>query len=281
MATGTEPTSTSTTSTGSPFGGFFGAPQTIPGYQPNYAGLIQTDPGYQQTLADLAAGGISDQSQADVLTQRALVQFGEVPALEGLDAKLAGPEFARNAGVARPLAEANTASGMSVTARMEKMRKDNVRAIKNALASRNALRSGETGYQLGEEQQRYSTAQFDARTQLVDFLSGIQAGLAGARRQQAGQRTQAVEGAYGRAVSNPANQPEEPFEIFPSHVPGMFFKEDGTVVGPDGTPASIPSASDYSKASGVTWKSERPLTAADFNPRTGMPVGKRPTGIQA
>jgi hypothetical protein len=166
--------------------------------------ILNSDPGYQQTLADLSAQGISDQAQADVLTQRGLIQFGEVPALEGLDLTLAGPEFARIAGLARPLAEANTAAGLSVTARMEKLRQQNVRALKNALAARGALRSGETGYQLGEEQQRFTQAQYDARQQLVDFLGGIQAGLAAAKRQQAGLRAQAVEGAYGRGVASGA-----------------------------------------------------------------------------
>jgi hypothetical protein len=168
----------------------------------SYMDILRNDPIYSQTLADLSAQGISDRSQADTLAQRALVQFGEVPSLEGLDARLAGPEFARISGVARPLAEANTASGMSIVARMEKLRKDNVRAIKNALASRGALRSGEAGYQLGEEQQRYSTAQYDSRQQLVDLLAGIEAGVAAGSRQRAGAQGQAAQTAFGNAVQS-------------------------------------------------------------------------------
>jgi hypothetical protein len=162
----------------------------------SYMDILRSDPIYSQTLADLSAQGISDRSQADTLAQRALVQFGEVPALEGLDARLAGPEFARISGVARPLAEANTASGMSIVARMNKLQKDNIRAIKNALASRGALRSGEAGYQLGEEQQRYATAQYDARSQLVDLLSGIEAGVAAGARQRSGAQAGAAQTAF-------------------------------------------------------------------------------------
>jgi hypothetical protein len=175
----------------------------------SYMDIHRSDPIYNQTLSDLSAQGISDRSQADVLAQRALVQFGEVPALEGLDARLAGPEFARISGVAKPLAEANTQSGMSIVARMEKLRKDNVRAIKNALASRGALRSGEAGYQLGEEQQRYSTAQYDARSQLVDLLAGIEAGYANSSRARAGQQAGAANTAFGNAVQSGYQPPQQ------------------------------------------------------------------------
>jgi hypothetical protein len=197
--------------------GGLGGTAVTPGQQPGGAGanvgsylnILNSDPILQQTLADLQAGGISDRSQADTLSQRALVQFGEVPALEGLDAKLAGPDFARIAGMARPLAEANTQSGMSVVARMEKLRKDNVRAIKNALAARGALRSGEAGYQLGEEQTRYGQAQYDARAQLVDLLSGIEAGYANAQRQRQGQAGTAYGNAFTGAVQSGA-YPQQP-----------------------------------------------------------------------
>ena len=69
-----------------------------------------------QTLADIQAGGVSDRSQADTLAQRALVQFGEVPALGGLDARLAGPDFARLAGGGNNtiLSRYKTSSGAAV-----------------------------------------------------------------------------------------------------------------------------------------------------------------------
>jgi hypothetical protein len=94
-------------------------------------------------------------------------------------------------------------------ARMEKLRKDNVRAIKNALASRGALRSGEAGYQLGEEQQRYSTAQYDARSQLVDLLAGIEAGYANSSRARAGQQAGAANTAFGNAVQSGYQPPQQ------------------------------------------------------------------------
>jgi hypothetical protein len=193
----------------------------------SYMDILRSDPIYNQTLADLSAQGISDRSQADTLAQRALVQFGEVPALEGLDSRLAGPEFGRISGVARPLAEANTASGMSIVARMERLRKENVRAIKNALAARGALRSGEAGYQLGEEQQRYSTAQYDSRAQLVDLLAGIEAGYANAQRQRAGQQAAAANQGMQQVIqmypNGPAQAPAPPSVLngYPGNLVGL------------------------------------------------------------
>jgi hypothetical protein len=196
-----------TTPSSAPPGGGVSTTPVTAGQQPgmntqSYMDILRNDPIYSQTLADLSAQGISDRSQADTLAQRALIQFGEVPPLEGLDATLAGPDFARIAGLARPLAEQNTASGMSIVARMNKLQKDNLRSIKNVLAARGALRSGEAGYQLGEEQQRYSTAQYDARTQLVDLLAGIEAGVAAGARQRAGAQAGAAQTAFGNAVQS-------------------------------------------------------------------------------
>jgi hypothetical protein len=93
---------------------------------------------------------------------------------------------------------------MSIVARMEKLRKDNVRAIKNALAARGALRSGEAGFQLNEEQDRYSKAQYDSRSQLVDLLAGIEAGYANAQRGRSAAQGQAAGQAFTGAIQSGA-----------------------------------------------------------------------------
>jgi len=185
----------------------------------NYASIIANDPFYQQTLADLSAQGIADQAGADAAMMRALIQFGEVPALEGLDLGLAGKNYAKISESARPLAAANTAEGLSIAARMQKQLNNNIRAIKNALAARGALMSGETGYQLGEEAQRYKQSQYDARTQLVDLLAGINAGLAAAARARAAQQAQAAEGAWGRGALTPPPTAPPPTSAPPEQPP--------------------------------------------------------------
>jgi hypothetical protein len=161
---------------------------------------LGSDPQYQSALAELAAQGVADDAGAKAQALRALSLFGEVPALEGVDMGVVGPNFATYAQEARPLAEKATREGLSIAARLEKQYKQNVRAIKNALAARGALQSGETGYQLGEEQQRYKEAGFDARTKLVDFLSGIEAGRAAAARSRAGGAQQALGSAMQNAM---------------------------------------------------------------------------------
>jgi hypothetical protein len=162
----------------------------------SYQDVLQSDPFFKQLLADLAAQGVSDEASARAGAQRGLIHFGEVP--EGLDpayGQWADPQT-------RELAAKNTAAGFSTVARLQKANKDAVRGIKNYLASRGALRSGELGYQLGEENQRYAVGQYDARSQLVDYLSGISSALANAQRQRSMQQAQGAADAYGRNQGN-------------------------------------------------------------------------------
>jgi hypothetical protein len=175
-----------------------GGPVTIPGFTPDYASLIQNDPIFGQLKADLSANGIQDAAARAAAIQRGLIQFGEVPSFNGL-AGLNQDWLSSDVNdTTRQLAQQNTASGMSVVARQQKQYQDNIRSIKNALAARGALRSGETGYQLGEAQRGFDTAQFDARQELLDYIMGAQQGFLAAERQRQGQLAQGAEGAFGR-----------------------------------------------------------------------------------
>lgn len=60
---------------------------------------------------------------------------------------------------------------MSIWERQQKAYKDQVRAIKNALAARRDLRSGNAGTALADP------AAFDTTRELVEFVDGLRAGL--------------------------------------------------------------------------------------------------------
>jgi hypothetical protein len=148
--------------------------------------FLANDPFWKQFNTDLSAQGISDEAGAKAATQRAIIGFGEAPAdLTGQAAQWIDP-------TTRQLAAANTQAGTSQLARVNKFNADAIRRIKNSLAARGALRSGELGFQMNENQQQYTNAQYDQRTALTDTLSGIQAGLAAAQRQAAAQKANAL-----------------------------------------------------------------------------------------
>jgi hypothetical protein len=176
-------------------------------------GNLQDDPLFRQLNADLSAQGIQDLAGAQAATRRGLVLFGEVPTLDD--------KFLPSSWVDEPtrqLAQQNTASGMSIVARLAKANKDAIRSYKNMLAARGALQSGELGHRAGEEDLRYRSAQYDARQQLTDYLAGIQSALANAERQRAGQRAAGAEAAAGRQPA-PAAPPAAAPPAAPAPIP--------------------------------------------------------------
>lgn len=154
---------------------------------PSFGDLVNGDPWFGQYKADLMAQSVADKASRDAAIQQRLIRWGEVPegfGIPGLNNKdLVGiltPEV-------RTLADQNTSSGMSVKARLAQMNDDNLRNIKNVLAARGGLQSGETGYQLGRADQDYNRGVYDQKNALLDALSGIQGSYAAAEqaRQQA------------------------------------------------------------------------------------------------
>lgn len=157
-------------------------------FTPDFQSILRDDPIFSQFRADLSAQGISDAAQRAAATQRALVQFGVVPDFEQAGGQLGLSDqqlsFLRQdvTPQTRALAEESTEEGLSVQARINEQNERNVRQIRNALAARGLLRSGELGHQLGEAQQAFTRAQFDARSQLLDYLGGVQSAFAEAER---------------------------------------------------------------------------------------------------
>lgn len=137
-------------------------------------------PGYGDLLSQLLAGfgsGMSgglDPASAKAMAERALVQYGNVPGgLSGLSNL--GGAFGNDTAA---LAKQNTASGLSILARLGQAHTDNLRYIKNTLTAHGILGSGETGFRTGREQTSYAGSQADASQKLLDYLSGLNSGVA-------------------------------------------------------------------------------------------------------
>lgn len=173
------------------------APAPAPSAPPDYTGLINNDPVYKQTQADIAATHAADQGALDDLRKRALVNYGAVPDIGGYQG-LTGDLSGSMTDLVRGLAGENTASGLSTTARINKAHTDAVDAVKSALTARGLLSSGETGYQLGEENNSYQQAGYDALQQLIDLLSGGNRSFLDAEAQRRSTLAQAASDAAGR-----------------------------------------------------------------------------------
>ncbi len=149
----------------------------------DYAGLLQSMLGPLRSQA--ASMAAADAAALKAQQRRAVIQFGEAINPTGNDVSLLGSGFdkAINAETLR-LAKENTTSGLSVLARLNQAHSDAVLNIRNSLAARGILQSGETGYQMGREQTASLRSQYDARQQVLDYLAGIQSAFAQAEQQR-------------------------------------------------------------------------------------------------
>lgn len=203
-----------------------GGPVTIPGFTPDYKSLIQQALG--PLTAQLGAEGISDAASRDAALTRGIVQFGEPLTLEGA-AQTFGQGFVDESGLggllpeANRLAQANTDSGMSYTARSKQAMEKAVQQIRDSLAARGLLRSSALGNELQGQQREFETSQYDARQQLADYAAGLQQAFVQSQRSRQSQLDAATrEEAARQAQLNPPTgervvQPGDPG--YPGSVP--------------------------------------------------------------
>lgn len=171
------------------------APSTPP--PPDYQGQITADPIYQQTQADISSARTADQARLDQARQRAVIDFGALPDLSQYGS-LTGDLSGSLSDLIGQLAGQNTAAGLSTTARINKAHDDAVAASKANLTARGLLSSGETGYQLGQQDLSYRQSQSDAVRALLDGLSGLQNSYLSAEAQRKASLAQAASDAAGR-----------------------------------------------------------------------------------
>jgi hypothetical protein len=193
------------TNPGAPTLGPGGAP-TVPGtisgagaYTPDWAGLISGDSGLRDAAAALAAGGAQNQDQLNAQIANAYEQFGKNVDLSSLAQSLGmtqadlqkalGPDVQK-------LAQENTNAGLSTVSRLDKANSDANNAIRANLNKRGLLNSGETGYELDQQNLGYRQASSDAYQKFLGYLQQYQQGYLSAQQSNA----QSLAGAYNSAA---------------------------------------------------------------------------------
>jgi hypothetical protein len=210
----------------------------VPGFTPDYRSLIANDPVFKQLQADISAGGAGDLVSRNAALNRLFVGFGSLPDVNGAAQSLGINDLGQAIDPATgQLAAENQ---FSTQARLGQAHADATRQIRQNLAARHALQSGELGYQVGRENTAYGAAQNDATQALLDAISGLNSqyvtnqragtaalntGLGEATNRQIGLNpaTGSAKAAYDDGLSQQWGQP-------------VYRGPNGELYGVDGTP---------------------------------------------
>ena len=154
-------------------------PQSL-AYSPDYQTLLQQDPAYMALKQQISAQQIQDAAQRQAATDQALIQFGMIPDFSSLGSTMGlspqqiqmlqqdiSPQVAA-------LAQQNTKAGLSTEALLQQNQADAIRSLRNNLAARGGLSSGEDAFQTNRQDQSYALAQNAAVQKLLAALGGYQ-----------------------------------------------------------------------------------------------------------
>ena len=221
-------TTTTTTGGGTSSGGGSSSGGSSAPY--DYMGNILNDPIYKQEMAAIAAQGIASAAQRKGSIDRALISFGEVPnlsnAITGLGLSPSSGLFSSiNSDVdqmTRQAAAGLTQSGLSTVAKLATGHTTALDTLMSQLAARGIVRSGATGVGVGLENTNYAQGQYDARSNLLSYLSGVQQAWEQAKAQQDAAAALALENAANRQMTlNPPPAQSSPASATaPSWSPG-------------------------------------------------------------
>lgn len=144
-------------------------------------------------LEQLGIGSIDADLKAQ--RERAIIGWGD-PSL----AAMAGFGIDPQAGV---FAQQNYLSGNAALAKLNKQHDLNAKGIVNRLAARGLLRSGDLGYQTGEENQAYASNQYEGRQKILDYLTQVSQQAQDRRNALRQSVIQSVMAAYQNMGQNP------------------------------------------------------------------------------
>lgn len=134
--------------------------------------------------ARFGAQSAADAASRDAAIQRAIISYGQVPDFEklGIGEQTLGYLKGAMSDKVKQLAEQNTKEGTSVYARQAHANDVANRKIPATLAARGLLRSGQTGYDLGEQAQNYKIQGFDTLNELLGGIEGTVSNFLNAER---------------------------------------------------------------------------------------------------
>lgn len=173
----------------------FRGPQ-LASYTPDYQSILNQDPAFSALKQSLSAQGIQDASQRRAATNQALIQYGGLP-----DFAHAAQQLGLSADALKMLqgdidpATAGLAAHNQFSTEAELQRQENqaMRALRNNLAARGALSSGEDAYQSGNQEHSYEGAQQAALVKLLGALTGYQQNYLTSQQNEQGQLNQALQ----------------------------------------------------------------------------------------
>lgn len=160
----------------------------------------------------ISAQQAQDQATRNAAINQSLIQFGMIPDFSSLGSSmgLSASDIASLEGAIDPnaaaLAQQNTAAGLSTEAQLQQQQKQAMTGLRNNLAARGALSSGEDAYQTNLQNQNYALAQNDALQKLLSALGGYQQTYLTNQQNEQGQLTQGLQTAEQNQEALPQNQ---------------------------------------------------------------------------
>lgn len=155
----------------------------------DYRSLISSDEIWKQLQAQLAALGIENTNTRNLAFTRGITQAGytldpnQVFSSLGIDSSSPGAQAILSVlGQANPLAEQNTAAGLSAKARIDQQNKLAVRQLVDRLGAQGLSRSGTMEKKQGEQSTAYQQSNYDTMQSVLDYLSGAQQAYVQAER---------------------------------------------------------------------------------------------------
>lgn len=196
-------------------------------YKPDYQSILNEDPAFMALKGSLSAQGVASAAQRRAGTNQDLIQFGSVPDFSSAAQKLGlSPEALQMLQQDIDPATAGLAAGNQFSTEHELQRQEDqaMRSLRNNLAARGGLSSGEDAYQSGNQEHNYEHAQQDALVSLLSHITGLQQNYT---TQQQGQQSQLAQ-AIGQAESTNAGLPQyQGFSL-------RYNARSGKYVGPSG-----------------------------------------------
>ena len=179
-------------------------------YTPDYQALLQNDPGYMALKQTLSAQGTTNQAARNAAINQALIQYGAVPDLAKASSVLGIPTDQLQ-GIIDPatagLAAQNSKAGLSTTARLQQQEDQAMLGLRNNLAARGALSSGDDAYRTNLQNQAYTQAQNDALNSLLGALTGDQQSYVSADQGIQNQLSNGLQTALQGLETNPSYMP--------------------------------------------------------------------------